>query len=293
MKPFEILAALPSWANAAPDAILDSPAFLMPCRIGEETVSLRPAAVAPAGEGALSLSVTFGDEPHTLLFARSPRFPEIDKVWDCRADVPEPVLLALVERECGPVFQMLENAVRRQLRLVGLGAGPDAPKICLELSDGSLSFALSRSDAVAAAFGTLRNLDLAHETVRAQPLSAEIEYASFVLPEADLASLAPGDAVLLPEIDTVSPRLVVDGRFVIDANGVAPYAADALLRVRAAEGCVLTLGAVFDAVETPPPQPSAVAGAALRLVRGDATVAAGRLDRLGGQNAFLVEDAIR
>ena len=125
MKALEILtmfAADPSVASlpGTPDAILDSPAFAMPCRLGEETAMLRPAQVAPSEADTLALEIAFGDEPHTLHLARSPRFAQLDKLWDSRADVPEPILLALVERECGPLFQLLENAVRKQLRLTGL-----------------------------------------------------------------------------------------------------------------------------------------------------------------------------
>ena len=123
MKPFEILSALPRAATATPAQILDSPAFAMPCRYGEESAVLRPAAVRPTD--TLSLSLLFGDEPHVLSLARSPRFPELDALWDTLADVPEPILLALAEKECGPLFQLLENAVRHQLRLAGMASPSD------------------------------------------------------------------------------------------------------------------------------------------------------------------------
>ena len=111
MKPLEILSALPQGARARPDAIVDSPAFAMPCRLGEESVVVRRASVEPAMSEMLALAVTFGDEPHELCLARSPRFPDLDRLWDRRGEVPQAVLLALVEKECGPLFQALENAV--------------------------------------------------------------------------------------------------------------------------------------------------------------------------------------
>ena len=303
MKPLDILSALPVGAKATPDAILDSPAFALPCRLGDESVLLRPATVEPAAAEMIALAVTFGDEPHTLRLARSPRFPELDKIWDARADVPEAILLALVERDCGPLFQLLENAVRKQMRLVGLmpEEGLDVSKsgsLALELFNSpndptshspNLQFSLTRSATVVAAFGVLRNLDLSHDAIRSHVLTAAVDYAAFALSDADRASLAPGDAVLLPEIGTVAPRLVVDGRFVIDDNGVQPFAADALAHVRAAEDLTLTLGAVFDATETPPARPTAPPGAQLRLLRSGKTVATGRLDRVGEQSAFIVE----
>ena len=320
MKPLEIIAALADHAVASgaslpssPDAILNSPAFAMPCRLGEEQATLCPAEVAPLD--TLDLEIAFGDEPHTLSLVRSPAFPELDKVWDARSDVPAPILLALVEKECGPLFQMLENAVRKQLRLVGVedslrrGAkGAEAQSraisICLSASSASLrenniiTFSLTRSASVVSAFGVLRNLDLSHESIRSVRLSAVVEYASFALPDSDVASLAPGDALLLPEIGSISPRLVVDGSLVIDENGVSQAADDGTFRIRAAEAVEISLGEMMDAagelkveklkVESSKAE-SCRDGAQLRLVRSGKAVAAGRLGRLGDHPAFLVE----
>ena len=267
----------------------------MPCRLGDESATLRPASVEPAESETLALSISFGDEPHMLCLARSPQFPDIDKTWDSRADMPEAILLALVERECGPLFQMLENAVRKQLRLVGLvpagsSDGQKAKALRLQTSNPSdIVLSITRSETVVSALGVLRNLDLAHESIRSLPLIAQIEYAVFAMSESDIASLAPGDAVLLPEIATIPPRLVVADRFLLDANGVAPHEEDALVRVRLADTRAISLGEVFDAIETPPQQTDAVSGAQLRLVRSGRDIATGRLDRIGDQNAFIVE----
>ena len=292
MKSFEIISSLPQWAKASPSAILDSSAFMMPCRIGDETSELRHAQVEPAESESLALSVEFGGEPHDLLVARSPRFAELDKVWDSRSELPEPILVALVEKECGPLFQMLENAVRKQMRLVGVkkggSEGAEAPAY-LSLQASDIAFSLTRSRTVVSVLGTLRNLDLSHESIRSQTLPAECEYAAFAAAEADLATLAPGDAVLVQEVGTVPPKLVVDGRFVMDTNGVTPVEKDALVHVRAAEGREVSLGEAFDAVETPPALPSAEQGAQLKLVKDGRTVASGRLDKLADQLAFIVE----
>ena len=135
MKPFEIVSSLPQWSGLAPDAIVDSPAFAMPCRLGDESVTLALGAAHPAD--AIRLSVMLEDEPHVLSLARSPRFKELDAVWDSRADVPEPILLALVEKDAGPVLQLVENAVRRQLRLVGLAEQGEAeqPVLFAQVAD--------------------------------------------------------------------------------------------------------------------------------------------------------------
>jgi len=294
MKSLEILLALPKWATAKPAQILESPAFALPCRLGDEAVTLRNDAVAPSD--TLDLAILFGDEPHTLRLARSPRFHELDKIWDSRADMPEPILLALVERDCGPLFQLLENIVRRQLRLSGLAAAVTAePSRSLFAHVNDIVFVLTRSATVDAALGLVRHLDLSHPSLRAETLPVETEYATFALPSTDLAALAVGDALLLPEIGSLPPRLVVDGRFAVDGTGVSPFTNDGRCRVVAAVPCTMTLGELLDAAES-----SAAEGAStevgappvqspLRLVMSGEEIAQGRLDRLGDQPAFIVE----
>ena len=228
MKPLEILSALPKWANAAPESLLDSPAWAMPCRLGDASATLRAAEVRP-GE-SLDLAVLLDGERHLLSIADSPRFADLHALWATRAEVPEPILLALVEKECGVLLQLVENAVRRQLKVEGLAsAGPDERTFFMQVED--VVFGLTRSPVVEAALGQLRFVDTAHQSVREEPLPCETEVASFVLSAADIASIAVGDALLLPEVGTVPPRLVVDGRFLVDENGVAPFSDDGRLRI--------------------------------------------------------------
>ena len=139
-----------------------------------------------------------------------------------------------------------------------------------------------------AAFGNLRNLDLTHESIRSVTLPALTEYAAFSLTSSEASGLSIGDAVLLPEMGTVPVRLVVDGRFVVDANGVTRYNAGDLVHVFDATAKDITLGELFDAAETPRTVETTPSGE-LRLVADGKTLAVGRLDRLGDQSAFIVE----
>ena len=289
MKPFEILSSLPKWSRLTPDAIVDSPAFAMPCRLGDESATLVLGATHPAD--TISLSVLVEDEPHVLSLSRSPRFKELDAIWDSRGDVPEPILLALVERDAGPILQLVENAVRRQLKLVGLAAasdGADADAQVLFAQVADVVFSLTRSATVKSAIGSLRNLDLSHESIRSTPLPAVVEYAAFSLPDSDAAGLSVGDAVLLPEVGTVPSRVIVDGRFVIDKDGVSRYEAGDLVHVVDATPMDITLGELFDATETPRAEAATPSGAIKLVVRGS-ILAAGRLDKLADQPAFIVE----
>ena len=286
MKPFEILSSLPQWSRLGPDAIVDLPAFAMPCRLGEESVTLVLGAPRPAD--AIRLSILVEDEPHVLSLARSPRFKELDAIWDCCEDVPEPILLALVEKDAGQVLQLVENAVRRQIKLVGIAASDSAGQEVLSAQVADVAFAITRSATVTAAIGSLRNLDFAHESIRSVVLPAVTEYAAFSLAAGDAAGLAVGDAVLLPEMGTVPARIVVDGRFAIDANGVSRYDAGDLVHVVDATPADVALGEVFDAVEEPRAVEARPSGA-LKLVGKGKTLAVGRLDNLAEQSAFIVE----
>ena len=286
MKPFEILSSLPQWSGLGPEDIVDSPAFAMPCRLGEESVALVLGATHPAD--TIRLSIQLESEPHILSLARSPRFKELDAIWDSRADVPEPILLALVEKDAGPLLQLVENAVRRQLKLVGFAEAenPDAPTLFAQVDD--VVFSLTRSATVTAAIGNLRNLDLTHESIRSVTLPALTEYAAFSLSPSDASGLSVGDAVLLPEMGSAPARTVVDGRFALDANGVTRYNAGDLVHVFDATAKDFTLGELFDAAETPRTVEATPPGT-LRLVAGNKTLAVGRLDRLGDQSALIVE----
>ena len=298
MKPIEILSAIPRWAKAAAADLLASPAWLMPCRLGEQNCSMRLDAPCPAE--TLDLLVRFGDEEHVLGLCDTPSLEELHAVWPTRAEVPQSILLALVEKDCGLLLQLLENAIRRQLRIVGLtpaALDPETPRLLAQIysSEGAplISFFLTSSPAIVAALGQLRFLDTTHPAVRDDALSAEVEYATFALPAADLTALAPGDALLLPEIGTVAPRKIVDARFLVGESDVSEWKDDGVLRVLAAEPVKMTLGELFDLAtgsatpSAPQPLPP---NTPLRLVRFGKTLASGRLDVLGDQQAFVVDN---
>ena len=287
MKPIEILSALPQWAKASPQNIFSSPAWAMPCRLGDNPCMLRHDETRP--EDVLPLAVRFEDEDHTLGLTDSPAFPELHSVWNARADVPEQILLALVEKDCGAFLQLLENAARRQLKIVGIKDSSPEGCECLKLDgDAPVSFTLDLSPMLVETFGQLRNIDTGHPSITDATIAAEVEYASFALSAAELSSLAPGDALLLPEIGSLAPHIVADGRFALSENGLSPWKDEGLLRVCAALPSGITLGTLFNATEdTPPqmPQPPQE-NAPLKLVRFGKTVAHGHLINLAGQPAF-------
>ena len=85
MKSLEILQALPKWAKARPEQVFDSPAFAMPCRLGDASATLRREVFETTD--TLDLAVLFGDEPHTLRLARAARFAFVTP-WKAILSVP-------------------------------------------------------------------------------------------------------------------------------------------------------------------------------------------------------------
>ena len=295
MKPIEILSSLPQWAKATPDDILSSPAWAMPCRLGSQQGTLKLGAVRPAE--TLDLAILIERERHVLGIAPSPAFPELGAVWASRSEVPEPILLALVEKDCGEFLQLVENAVRRQIRVEGLADASSrddsrtvAAQVVFPDDAPPIAFTLDLSPSISTALGQLRNIDVSHAAIRETKLPAEIEYASFSLPAAQLESLAAGDALLIPEVETLSPRLVACGKFAISESGVAEWKDEGQLRVCAAEAASVDLGTIFDAEQggsfTPPQHPAE--NAPLRLVRLGKTLATGRFGPVANQKAFIV-----
>ena len=283
MKPYEILALLDNWRVKKPEELLDSPAWAMPCRLGEEQLTMRCGAVRPAD--SLALRVRFGEVPHTLAIAQSERFPELSRIWHARNEMPDAIILALIERECASFLQLLENAMRRQLSIEALGGECAEEDFCGEA--GGITFTLTRSRQLVEAFGRLGNLDLSSEVIRGEFCPVEYSYASFAMSQADCDAIDVGDAVVVPELDAPVNRVIVDDKIVIESDGVSvPYEDDGVLYyICGAESAQVTLGAVFDgAVKVP-----AANSGALKLTHAGKTVATGRFERLANQPVFIVE----
>ena len=312
MNSLDILSALPPFRGWSSAEVLASPAWTMPCRLGSEDGRLvAEGALQPADP--LRLAVRFADAPATLALADSPIFPELHALWSSRAEVPAPILLALVEKECGPLLQLLENAAGRQLAVDGLADGEtaDGKAFALRRATGEelCSFALTLPPAVLESFGALRNLDTAHPSVRELALPAVLQIAAPVLSSADLESLAPGDHLLLPEVtpppadspDGQAPScpeatLIVSGLLAAAPAGLAPWADPGTLRVVLSDPATLPLGDLLDLASGAIDHSSFVLrhsslreGAALALLRGPATLASGRLGAVAAQPSFEIE----
>jgi len=290
MKTSEIVGLIPLWANAAASDLVASPAWAMPCRLGDDSCVMRLDAIRPAD--TLDIAILLEDESHVLSLVDTPRFAELHRLWATRAEVPEPILLALIEKECAPLLQLVENAVRRQLKIAGLAREVPEGRLCARICDSAgnevLAFALTASASLVRTLGRITFIDPDHPSVRETMLPAVTELAAFTLPAADVSALDVGDALLLPEVGTIAPRFIVDGRFAVDSNGVSPYRDDGMVLVLDAETREIPLGKVLDAAKSPS-APEAPAPVQLKLVAAGRTIACGRLARVAGQPALIVE----
>ena len=274
MDAFELLKDWPGWSRANAGKILSSPAWRMELDYDGAPAVLRRRE--DRLENLVWLDVAFDDESVRLGIADSESFPDLHRLWAKREGLPREVLLALVERECGALFQALEDALRKGLSVTGLAEAPaddaKAESFTLERPDGDGSvadFTLGLTPALLMPLGQLRFLDTDHPAVRGLEREAEAEYAEVALEGDEAARLAAGDYVLLPQEAAATWRT---GR----------AASGAYRLVGAATGTV-TFGQIVDDDLPPVPPPED-----LRLVKGTEVVAEGRFAQLLGVPAMEV-----
>lgn len=266
----ELLRSWPGWSNVNAETVLSSPAWRMPVQWKGAPAAL--VCVSAPQTDACAVRVAFDDEEHVLALGDSPAFPDLHQLWARRGDLPSEVLLALVEKECGDVFQMLENATRRLFSVRGLcGEGVGGLRAFRMVSDAvTVDFALDLSPALTVTFGDFAHLDLAHPSIRALARSAVPEYASFILDEDDRMALGAGDFLLLPDGADHGTWSWEPGQ-------------DDAVHVCGPESSDLTFAQIVDG--DLPPTPS-LADAV--LVRGGRTLARAVLSRVGSVPALKV-----
>ena len=276
MNKFEILQNWPSWKGATSEAIYGSPAWAMPGRWGDSEVRLRRTDTV--FRDVLAITIRLDDDEHCLGLGNRETFPDLQKLWDVKNDLPEALKLALVEKECGQLLQLLENATKRQLTIVGVApsaARQDATGF--EVVDGGgtilASFNLDVTPGLIGTFGQFKYLDVNHEAIRSLTRDAWVVYASFSLPEKDVAELAIGDCLLLPE--------VASGK----ARWQTALPQDNFLTIATAEPSALTFAQFADEQLPPVPTPEV-----LRVYRQGRAIAQGRLEDIAGQPAVVLEE---
>lgn len=274
MDALELLKEWPGWANANAERVLASPAWRMAVEYDGAPAEVR--GTSDGDSDFLWLDVTFDDERHQLGVADSATMPELHLVWEKRRGLPSEILLALAERECGALFQMLENASGKTFALKGVSdAGPGSAKVRAFAvrergTDGALAaFALDMTPALTLAFGQLRHLDTGHPSIREMTIDAVAEYARFEIADAELGRLAVGDFLLCGDLPAGKWRY---------GSKPAPG-----LRALDARPGRLTFGQIADGDLPPMPEPGP-----LHVVRDGTLLAEGVFDRIAGAVAVRI-----
>ena len=280
MNAFEILKTWPELAEASPEDLFSHPAWAMPCQWGDERCVLRKSAAKP--RDVIGLAIALDDDAHFLGIGNRESFPDLHELWARKADLPGALVLALVEKECGDLLQLIENAVRRQVRVSGLDdpvkrAGAIAFEV-VSLKDGGVksSFVLDVRPSTVRTFGQLRFIDVRHESVRGLERPARAVYCAFDLPGTDAAGIAAGDYLLMPELDA---GIAGEWRREIPCDG--------MYRIVSRGETMMPFAAFADGALPPLPAPSL-----LELRRGGEVVARGRFGSLCSKSAFVVEEVL-
>lgn len=270
MDELELLKTWPRWANANAETVLASPAWRMPVAWKGETAAL--VCRGEPVEDALTIRVAFDDEEHVLALGDSSAFPDLHLLWARRDALPSEVLLALVEKECGCVFQMLEGATKRLFAVRGLAETPSGGlrAFRLEANAETVEFALDLSPSLTLVFGDVAHLDLSHPSIRELTRSAVPEYATFDLGADERAALASGDFLLLPDGD-------VEGWWRWEKS------ADEAVRVCGVEARELTFAQIADGDLPPVPPLTDV-----ELLYGGRPIARAAHDRVASAPALRV-----
>ncbi len=267
----ELLKTWPGWSHAGSETILASPAWRFTVCVGETSRTLvrtEEALVDP-----IELTVTFDGVPAILSLADAAVYPDLHLLWSRRGALPPEVVLALVEKECGGVFSLLEEATRRQFGVVGFATeSPRNPyAFAVQGAGEKLIFSLELPAELLPIFGSLENLDPAHPVIRESTREAWADYWTLAVTDEELAAVRTGDFLLCPE-DT--------GR---DARWVTELPKDEGVHVLGATSRMLTFAAFAEDALPPIPDP-----VDLVLVKDGREFATAQVDRVGMATALRV-----
>jgi len=251
MDVHELLRSWPGVSALSAEALLSHPAWRMPVGYADDVLSVVVEASGPLRPDELLLAVTLDEVDNVLGISDSSRYPDLHRLWARRAELPEALLIALVEKEAGPLLQTVEELTKRELRLVGLagsanaGDGATRRSFRLESSDGASGFSLRVPAEVVTSIGVLDNLDTSHESIQSLTRPARAEYAVIDAAPDVVSALKTGD-FLLAEQET-------------EASWQTELPDDSSLRLRDEAEEIFTFSQ-FASEDLPPvPPPSALA----------------------------------
>lgn len=257
--------------------VLLHPAWQMPVKIGAQQLVLKCDGNTSAD--SVCLKVRFGTDECLLGLAPSAAMPEFSALFQVRDAVPETIMRAVIEKEAGALFQVLEDAVRKELVIDGLAerAGEFVSFRMHGDDKALLSFELTPIPSIVDALGDRQFLNVEHPSIADLKLDCEVEYATFALQADEIAGLASGDCLLLPEMLEEKPgRIRVRGK---GANELCRVVGTGSVSVTCSE--YLAADGDMRVVKTE--------GEPLALVLGGKIRAVGSLTKLGDMPALAIE----
>ncbi len=265
----ELLGGWPDWSKANAARILASPAWRLETRFGGKPARLVRLG-SLADEATIVLDVRLDDEPHVLAIEPTRLFSDLSLLKGHFANLPKEVLLALVEKECGILFQFVEEVARCRLSIRGLSES-SAPKMAFAVAGeaGEVRFALDLTSEMEQRLGVLANLDVTHPSIRDLTREAFACHGEWMLADAELAALSIGDC------------LVPDEGF--EAHWLLDVPSDECVYALADEKGTLTFAQLADDALPPVPSPKT-----LTLRRGNTPLATLEPIRIGLAQAFRI-----
>lgn len=266
LEPDELLRQWPTWRKTGADKVLASPAWRMDVTFARQKDRL----VVDHAEGAdeIFLSVALDEVQHILGIRDSDRYSDLHLLWSKKASLDENIILALIEKECGALFVLLEHVFGHELSVVGLtDEVPKGHRVAFRTS--AYAFSIDLSSEMRLTLGDLTYLDPKHDAIRSMTRSARADYASFKLEDSAVKTLEEGDVVPLGADYLASAKWNLEGF------------PDGELHVVAAEETALRFADFADDT-----LPKIEAAGSLLLVKGARTLAEGELFDLGGVPCF-------
>jgi len=226
-----LLKTWPGVEKANAETLLGFPSWRLETEYDGRAAVIRHGDVLSS---TVDLAVTLDGESHRLRIGDSEAFADLHRLWARRTELPENLLLALIEKECGGVLQTLENVARKQLSVKGLAtgeAGGDKPFVLC--SEGiEIPFALDLSPALVIEWGRIDNLDVAHQSVRDLTRPIRVDYSTYDLSADETSRLAVGSVLVMSADAVPSWRLMVPS--------------DDLVHVLSADETLVSFGSVAD-----------------------------------------------
>lgn len=270
MDAFELLKQWPGWGNANAEKVLASSAWRLEAEYNGASCEIRKIADL---SDLLWIDILLDDVPHCLGIADSETRRDLHMLWSKRGGLPAEVLLALVEKECGELFQTLENAARKSLEVKGIGVAPGEGEMAasfgiFDAGAMSAAFSITLSPALTMAWGQLKYINTAHPDILSLVTEATPCHCFVELPEGDAAAVHAGDYILF---SGDKPKWMTE---FTPAEGFA---------LVGAENGQLTFAQLVNDEQPPIPPPSA-----LKLVNGGSLIAEGNFATLAGNSVMSV-----